>query len=132
MTDADRPKFAELLAFLAVVFTEQVPRERAEAYFVLLADLPIEAVMRAVELAGRDRTWFPKPVELRELASFGRVRLLEERQRDEAMAAAIQQNEAIMAQRRREQQEPAAVARRSSGPTRLGDTLLRLLPGGPK
>ena len=67
MTADDRPTFSQALLVLSETFNEPVSETRAEAYFVALNDLPIEAVVAATRAALRSLTFFPKPIELREL-----------------------------------------------------------------
>lgn len=68
MTDSDRPRLAQVLALLGEMFNEPISELRAEGYFDALSDLPIDTVEGAARLALRTKTFFPKPVELRELA----------------------------------------------------------------
>ena len=67
MTDADRSVFAGALHMLAETFNESISDLRAEGYFQALIDLPLEVVKVAIFAAMRDRTFFPRPVELRKL-----------------------------------------------------------------
>jgi hypothetical protein len=67
MTEVDRARFAEALHVLAETFNEPVSSVRAEAYFDALSDLELWQIERAVRLALKASTWFPKPVELRAL-----------------------------------------------------------------
>jgi hypothetical protein len=67
MTPHDRPRLAQFLAVLGEAFGEPVSELRAEAYFVALSDLPMEAL----EQIGRqalNAKFFPRPAELRQLA----------------------------------------------------------------
>jgi len=68
MTTDDRPALSQALLVLSETFNEPVSETRAEAYFVALSDLPIEAVVLATRTALRACRFFPKPIELRELA----------------------------------------------------------------
>lgn len=67
MTDADRPRFAELMLALSETFESQVSSLRMQLYFDSLRDLPIESVTSAVQAAIDRLKFFPKPVELREM-----------------------------------------------------------------
>jgi hypothetical protein len=69
VTELDRTAFGRLLFLLGDTFNESVSDFRLEAYFVALADLPMAAVQRAMELAIRDARFFPRPVEIREYAT---------------------------------------------------------------
>ena len=71
MDDAnDRDAFIDLLTLLGETFNEPVSPLRAKAYWITLADLPLEAVERAVHTALTEARFFPKPVELREYAGL--------------------------------------------------------------
>lgn len=69
MTLDDRPKLAEMLVVLAETFNEPVSDLRAEGYYEALKDLPFEVVEQAGLMALRTSKFFPRPAELRELAT---------------------------------------------------------------
>ena len=69
MTDNDRPQFARILAALSQAFNESVSEQRAEAYWLALSDLESAAFESAALAAMKTLKWFPKPVEIRELAT---------------------------------------------------------------
>ena len=71
MTQDDRPRLSKLLAVFGETFQEAVSDLRAEAYFVALCDIPIEALERAGLRHMRESRFFPKPVELRDFADPG-------------------------------------------------------------
>lgn len=71
METVDRAEFARAFAILADTFDAQVSSVRIGAYFDALSDLPLEAVLRAMRDATSSLRFFPKPVELRELAGYG-------------------------------------------------------------
>lgn len=70
MTDRDRLRLAKVLAILAEAFGESVSELRAEAYFLALADLPIEAI-EGVSCEALNSEFFPRPRALRELIEPG-------------------------------------------------------------
>lgn len=70
-TDDDRAAFAEVLAALGAVFGEEITTARVALYFRALSDLPIAVVRAAAEGAMRGCRYFPRPIELRELAGHG-------------------------------------------------------------
>ena len=67
MTDHDSLTFVRLMNALGETFNEHVSEVRTEAYFDALRDLDIAQVQQAVRQALASCTFFPKPVELREL-----------------------------------------------------------------
>jgi len=69
MTDTDRGPFGELMGLLAEVFNEPVSAARTAGYWLALADLPFPDVRAGVQTALRDCRFFPKPAEIRTLAS---------------------------------------------------------------
>lgn len=71
METTERPAFAAAFAVLADTFNENVSSVRVGAYFDALGDLPLEAVLRGMREATANLRFFPKPVELREMAGFG-------------------------------------------------------------
>jgi hypothetical protein len=73
MTDTERSRFAELLALLGEVFNEPVTAARVTGYCLALDDLPFPDVKRGIETALRECRFFPKPAEIRTLASAGFV-----------------------------------------------------------
>lgn len=66
MTATDTKAFGEALYVLGEAFGEPVTALRAEAYFLALDDLPLEAIIAAMRVSMKTCRWFPKPVELRE------------------------------------------------------------------
>jgi hypothetical protein len=68
MDDADKTKFAEAFAVLAVVHDVEATPERVRAYWLSLSDLPTNDVLRAFSKAMNSLKFFPKPAEIRELA----------------------------------------------------------------
>lgn len=70
MQPSDRPQFAELLGLLAETYDVPVSEARAEAYWLALLDLPLEAVRHAVGVAMRSLDWFPKPAQLRKFSGY--------------------------------------------------------------
>ena len=69
MLPSDREAFITQLSLVAETLSEAVSTARYMAYFEALKDLPWESLRRAME-AGISRSWkfFPKPMEIRELA----------------------------------------------------------------
>lgn len=67
-SDEDRLAFGRHLAVLAETFGETLTEPRIEGYFLALQDLELDAVRHAIETALRACKFFPRPVELRELA----------------------------------------------------------------
>jgi hypothetical protein len=68
MTDADRPRFAELFVALAETFNEALSEVRLEIYFRALSELTIAQLQAAIVDATRTLKFFPKPSELIALA----------------------------------------------------------------
>jgi hypothetical protein len=68
MTDQDDARFAAALLGLAEVLGESLSKHRLNGYFEALRDLDLETVEVAIATAIRTARFFPKPVELRELA----------------------------------------------------------------
>lgn len=68
MTNADRGRFASLLAALAASFGKEADEATAEGYWIGLCDLEIGEVELACQRAIRECKFFPVPVELRRLA----------------------------------------------------------------
>lgn len=68
MTRRDAPAFSTLMAGLAETFDVVLSAPRTELYYRALEDLPIESLQTAAGRALRECRFFPKPVELRELA----------------------------------------------------------------
>ena len=66
MTNSDRPRLARFLAVLGETFGEPVSDLRAEAYFVALSDVTIEALEQSGKAALNLR-FFPRPADLRQL-----------------------------------------------------------------
>jgi len=69
MTDRDRPELKRLLTKLAGVYTRTLDADTIDAYFLALKPLAIDAIRRACTKALSDCQYFPKPVELRGMAS---------------------------------------------------------------
>jgi hypothetical protein len=65
--ESDSAQFGALMAALCTTFDRQPSRLLIETYFNALADLTIEQVGRAAQLAISSCRFFPKPIELREL-----------------------------------------------------------------
>lgn len=68
MTNADSPRFGELMALLSETFNEPMSEARATAYWLALEDLPLDDIERSVAEALRECRFFPRPAELRALA----------------------------------------------------------------
>jgi hypothetical protein len=68
MTRTDAQAFSVLLSGLAEVFDAPLSEARTELYFRALEDLSLTALQDAAGRAMRECRFFPKPVELRELA----------------------------------------------------------------
>ena len=68
MTRHDAPAFSTLLSGLAETFDAPLTATRTELYFRALEDLPLVTIQTAAGRAIRECRFFPKPVELRELA----------------------------------------------------------------
>lgn len=66
MTNADRPKIAEILALLGETFNEPISELRAEGYFLALQEFDAVEVKDAALAAIRESKFFPRPAELRE------------------------------------------------------------------
>jgi hypothetical protein len=66
MTPTETPRLAQLLAVLAEAFGEPVSELRAEAYFLALEDVPMDALERVGRQALNLR-FFPRPADLRRL-----------------------------------------------------------------
>ncbi len=81
---------SDQVTMLAEAFGEQLTLERVEIYARALCDIPREHLQIAFQRALRERTWFPKVAELRELAGTA---LPEEKKKAEANAAWNQVNE---------------------------------------
>lgn len=67
MTAQDGSAFGLRIAALAEALGEPMSDLRTEAYFGALSDLPLAAVIAAMQAALTTCRFFPKPVELREL-----------------------------------------------------------------
>lgn len=68
MTNQDRKAFAALMIALSETFNEPVSDIRIEAYFDALSDLECAEVLAAGHWAIAECRFFPRPVELREIA----------------------------------------------------------------
>jgi hypothetical protein len=71
MTEDDREPFAKHLAACAETLDAPLTPGRIEGYFVALRDLPLDAILHALEAATAVSRFFPKPIEIRELAGCG-------------------------------------------------------------
>ncbi|HXJ36986.1 MAG TPA: hypothetical protein VMS22_23360 [Candidatus Eisenbacteria bacterium] len=71
MTKDDRAVFGRHLIALAETFAEPMSSARLYGYFAALTELPLPAVLRAIETALSTARFFPRPAELRELAGVG-------------------------------------------------------------
>lgn len=68
MTSGDRIGFARHMQFLAECFNEALTEDRIAAYYAVLHELPLAAVVRAVEYHAKRGRFFPRASELRETA----------------------------------------------------------------
>lgn len=73
MTNTDRTAFVAVMSKLAEVYREALTEGLLEAYWDALHDYELEYLEPAAAKHIRESKWFPKPVELRELASQYRV-----------------------------------------------------------
>lgn len=64
----DSREFGQRLMALAEVFEKKLTTPQTALYFEALRDLPIDAVVLALNTAARACKFFPRPVELREFA----------------------------------------------------------------
>jgi hypothetical protein len=71
VNDSHRPAFAKGIGALALSFGRPIDQPLLEAYWLLLRDLDLEQFVAAVVAAGKTLKWFPKPVEILELAGAG-------------------------------------------------------------
>ena len=69
MTNDDAVAFSHAMVKLGEIYNEPISAGRIAAYFEALADLPSHVVVTAMQRAGRQLKFFPKPAELRELAT---------------------------------------------------------------
>lgn len=69
MNQSDRAAFARMMFALGDTFNEPVSEIRAEAYFDALSDLPVDDVLAVGRRAIAECRFFPRPVELREMAT---------------------------------------------------------------
>ena len=82
-TTDERETFLRNLAVLAETLGETVTTGRLVGYAVALDDVPAECVGYGIERAMKECTFFPKPVELRELGEQSRKwRAVREREHD--------------------------------------------------
>jgi len=75
MTDQDKEQFAQAMAGAAEVLGSEITKPKLHLYFECLRHLPIEQVERALIHAVAQLKFFPKPVELLDLAGESRVLL---------------------------------------------------------
>lgn len=68
MDSSNRKKLVDALTALAEVFDKKSTEVMINTYAAALADVPIDQITVACQRAIRECRWFPKPVELRELA----------------------------------------------------------------
>lgn len=68
MTAQDRPMFVRGLMVLGEAFNEPLSELRIEAYFDALSDLPAQDVLSAMRSAIKAESFFPKPVQIRNIA----------------------------------------------------------------
>lgn len=68
MDTGDNSLFRQRLIGLAEVFDVKLSPQRVALYFEALRDLPLEAVVQALNAAVRTLKWFPKPADIRALA----------------------------------------------------------------
>jgi len=71
VTDHDLAPFIARLVALSELFDARMGEAKQELYFEALADLPLEEVVRALNLAARTCTFMPRPAELRRLVKGG-------------------------------------------------------------
>ena len=71
MNPAHRQHFAVRLASLAEVYGANLTPALLTEYFAALSDLPLEAVIIGMGNAAKTCRFFPRPVEIRELAGHG-------------------------------------------------------------
>ena len=68
MTTDDTKRFARAIGIAADIFGYTLSDLVMEAYLNALSDLPIERVEKGIRSAIREKRFFPRPVEIRELA----------------------------------------------------------------
>lgn len=68
MTNQESPNFFSRLKALAELFDAKFSEAKATLYFEALKDLPLEAVIRALNQAVKSCTFMPRPAELRNFA----------------------------------------------------------------
>ncbi len=59
-----KTKFVERLAALGVIFDKKLTAAELELYWQYVRDFPSDVVLRALEQAGRECRFFPRPVDL--------------------------------------------------------------------
>ena len=69
MIHDDRRAFGTLMLKLADVYEKSMSEVVLEAYFEALEDYELEFIEPAIQYLIRTAKWFPKPVEIREVAS---------------------------------------------------------------
>lgn len=78
MTPQDAPRFMGRLLTVAELFDIALSDRRAQAYYDLLSDLPLEVAELGLAAAAATCRFFPKPIEVREAAT-GDLETLTER-----------------------------------------------------
>lgn len=68
MTKEHRPEFLRRLVALGEIFDKKLSPQQQALYFEALADLPMDAVVLAMNQATKLCQFFPRPVELRQFA----------------------------------------------------------------
>jgi hypothetical protein len=71
MTPTDIQHFITRLVTLGELFDVRMSEAKQELYFDALADLPLDIVVKAMNLAARTCTFMPRPAELRRLVKGG-------------------------------------------------------------
>ena len=92
MTGEDRERFMRAAITCAEALGCEMTPARLAIYSEVLADLPIQALERAFFEATRSMRFFPKPVELRDLATAGSGALSLEDQAEMALRLVEQNN----------------------------------------
>lgn len=69
MIESDREEFKLAMQKLGALFAKPITDELVDTYFTAMKQYPSSAVVRAFQASAEQDEWFPKPVELRQLAS---------------------------------------------------------------